>query len=499
MNVFDPNLIDPQCNAYWRQCRDLDLVTADQLYDYTPSQDLALQGGLEGKLLKGILLAVSFPNKKSFFSGTKFTFQSDGTNKAKMPTKQHSVILIYGDLCNVPQCFALAFKTRTEIQTKFKPGALIDKMKVGAVHFIYEPGHTNQTLGRHMPLFANITQLAPAVPHRISQSSHLVPSDGTEHQNFFVRHGVSIVVNRAMLATSSTNPDIACNLCTCDLQTSTCANWCFGSHTSSRPIALQADIYVRDIAKYDPNGTISSFVGFRSRSFAELFTINLGVLSNQPSTALQDGHFHATLRNNIKEMTEIINNNGGFTIVGWHKLGIIAAGTDDERPSVTTEGHLVVLSPTNLQVLDRQDFKHFLISTPDDMLHRFPPLNGVGIVTQAPVPAQRPMQPGTNGQTLANDPSAAATNHGPHGTQHVLANSDDNGQFIVTATPALHQPIADHHDDADNTGPATLQPDAPHPIQHQPARTARPSRNRKRARSGSPAAPHVTLNTTQCI
>ena len=64
-------------------------------------------------------------------------------------------------------------------------------------------------------------------------------------------------------------------------------------------------------------------------------------------------------------MVTHINNNGGWTIAGWHRRGVlIQDGDDDFQLNADTAGHLVLLEPTNLAVLQTDEYKALLIDAP---------------------------------------------------------------------------------------------------------------------------------------
>ena len=72
------------------------------------------------------------------------------------------------------------------------------------------------------------------------------------------------------------------------------------------------------------------------------------------------------IRNRIKTMVSEVNLNGGWTVVGWHRNGLITEGTgagEEAMESHRTEGHIVCLEPTDPACLDRDSHKDSLIAS----------------------------------------------------------------------------------------------------------------------------------------
>ena len=80
------------------------------------------------------------------------------------------------------------------------------------------------------------------------------------------------------------------------------------------------------------------------------------------------GHFDAvfhTVRKETKKMVDVINNNSGWTVIGWHRLGEITEQQSGEKMlSTTTEGHLTKLCPTDINDLSKPEFTRLVIDTP---------------------------------------------------------------------------------------------------------------------------------------
>jgi predicted Rossmann-fold nucleotide-binding protein len=54
------------------------------------------------------------------------------------------------------------------------------------------------------------------------------------------------------------------------------------------------------------------------------------------------------LRKAARELRKHVNDNGGWTVIGWHHRGLMTTGQDGAQElSSDTKGHLVRLEPTN--------------------------------------------------------------------------------------------------------------------------------------------------------
>lgn len=73
------------------------------------------------------------------------------------------------------------------------------------------------------------------------------------------------------------------------------------------------------------------------------------------------------MRANIKNMVQVVNNNEGWTIIGWHRQGVQhhQGEAEDQVVSLHTEGHITLLMPSNYETLLRSDYTNFIIKTPE--------------------------------------------------------------------------------------------------------------------------------------
>ena len=96
---------------------------------------------------------------------------------------------------------------------------------------------------------------------------------------------------------------------------------------------------------------------FSSTKFKRLY-MNGPLQGNIKEQTFEGTNTYMDLKDSIKDVVQFINDNGGFTILGWYRRGIITdklmAGITEE--TYTTEGditfHIVSVSPTNKNLLD---------------------------------------------------------------------------------------------------------------------------------------------------
>ena len=155
-----------------------------------------------------------------------------------------------------------------------------------------------------------------------------------------------------------------CANVTCDRQHTRCYG-CFGRSHTLEPIVLQADVAVKNCVAYNATGigNRAIFPKFRSLRFTSIFFDNISMLSAK--SMMDQRQYDREISKKIKEMVKVVNENGGWTVSGWHRRGLIN-DADDVLLSTTTIGHLTFLIPSRLSVLEEDVFKSLIIETPGD-------------------------------------------------------------------------------------------------------------------------------------
>ena len=158
---------------------------------------------------------------------------------------------------------------------------------------------------------------------------------------------------------------IPCLNVTCDRQTKRCKG-CFGKSETERAFVMLSDVIVADTPDYDKNG--ARFDNFRSLRFTKLFFVDINAASSFVSVC-NDGDLaigNRTARRAMNAMVEIVNQNSGWTVAGWHRRGALTEENGETYLSSETKGHLVLLQPTQPDDIALPAFKSLLISFATD-------------------------------------------------------------------------------------------------------------------------------------
>ena len=54
------------------------------------------------------------------------------------------------------------------------------------------------------------------------------------------------------------------------------------------------------------------------------------------------------IRSKVKDIVTHVNANGGWTVLGWHRRGVVTGNDGNLELNSETEGHLVRVEPSNL-------------------------------------------------------------------------------------------------------------------------------------------------------
>lgn len=141
---------------------------------------------------------------------------------------------------------------------------------------------------------------------------------------------------------------------------------CFGRSTTSHAIVLSIDLEVEDCPDYDVGGSGAYFESFRSMRFSEMCFQDINTMSILLAHANpEDMFFHRNdVRNGVKRLVAFVNDNGGFTVGGWHRRGTLQdADNGDEYVSTETPGHITLLAPTDPKIVLSDEFKRKQISS----------------------------------------------------------------------------------------------------------------------------------------
>ena len=273
-------------------------------------------------------------------------------------------LALFADTREPGRCFAMIYKN-SAASTNFFSRCIRTHEGVGNVFFLDEPTPVTSTLGSTasvpiiesvwdaLPISNPIDTLLPNVP--------LLPPD-MGCTRYFCSHNV-----RELQFHNASFVDSVCTGVFCDRQlcTDTVTNpqaircGCFHYDRSSAPLTIQFDIAMPCPLDFDQSG-ITYISGFRSYRTTLLF-IKKDTLKYVKKNDSNDLN---TLRNAVREVVQYVNNNGGWSIVGWLRTGTVhdiseTQGVLAENLASTTQTpHVSFLYPTN-SLLVNEDNQYF--------------------------------------------------------------------------------------------------------------------------------------------
>ena len=138
---LDQTCIQPGWPTHW--CNNNPIVSAAS-FSRKEGYDL------DNAVVVGQLLAFSFPKEKSSDGmGNKFTKSISSGNKKRVivsPNK-HGIVMIFADLANPPNCFAIIYKSKKECTHALDNNARFSTVRIGDIFAFYEPAPTTEKPG----------------------------------------------------------------------------------------------------------------------------------------------------------------------------------------------------------------------------------------------------------------------------------------------------------------------------------------------------------------
>ena len=327
----------------------------------------------EQTVILGRLLAVSTPDTKGQHFGYSMQvkpgavnslIKTDSNKKQKITSamfSKYAYMLVFADQQDLPNCFTIILRRKLDFQRLFGNPSLAAEVTIGDLFAVVEPRPADATLGENMTIVQDPYLLVALNEGSASWHQHdVIQSSKDNQQVAFFKHNQKIDVSLVRLCWKGAVP---CVNVTCDRQKTRCAG-CFGKSHTLEPIVLQADVSIRECPLYNPtgNGNKAAFPAFRSLRFTNLFFDNISALS---AKTLDQQSYDRTISIDIKKMVNIINNNGGWTLCGWHRRGVcVENDTDDYTLSVSTTGHLTLLTPTTSTIMESDEYKDLIIKNP---------------------------------------------------------------------------------------------------------------------------------------
>ena len=170
------------------------------------------------------------------------------------------------------------------------------------------------------------------------------------HTIFFYKRGVSVDIYNPVFLWGNDTP---CVNSTCDRQDPRCQG-CLGHSNIKRNFVLRVGVDVHNQSQYDASKGVAEFE-HRSWKFTQTVIRNIREMSNLDFNNL--GKYENIIEDQLTAMAEFINENGGWTVMGWHRRGTTNTGSNNEPViALSTKGHLVRIEPTNVPDEKKEDY-----------------------------------------------------------------------------------------------------------------------------------------------
>jgi len=313
----------------------------------------------QNKAVIGMLLSVSTPTKSGSAYGMSY-YNINAGKRSKMVN--YAFIMVFADLADLPNCFAVILHRKSDFQKLFNNKANCEYITIGDTICFPEPSVTDDKLGETLTVVKGTARAVPLVYRPEWPKRDLALCSDKNRQVAFHIDEKKITLSSILLRTASHG--VNCNNFMCDRQNIRCQG-CYGTKPSLWPIVVQCDVTVHQVSDWNRNkNNNANFFDFRSWKFSNLLFDDLEKLCSMNQDDLDS--FEIEMRNAVKVIIDHINDNGGWTVIGWHRRGIIGATGDesDELLSNDTLGHISCLMPSNPQVLLPDSYIKYTPSKP---------------------------------------------------------------------------------------------------------------------------------------
>lgn len=315
---------------------------------------------LENKVMHIKILACTNGSASSQFQYNTHQF---GNKKQKLASKNYTYnrFFLCADLSSPSTCVAIITQTTGETHELLK--LTYGSVFVGTDFYIHEPNLTNRTIGKSLlPVMSlsrkSLLPLKDSVLPSQDTGEISVPS-GVGECAYFIKRDVHVTFFRIRVP-----DDVSCAGVQCDRQKPT------GGCTCMHNGPGLAMIYEFDVAI--PNSQElqmgkDNFVsdGFRSLRTTSVFFHDFTKHANETTREIEDAA-QSVRRGQIRAMVGHINENGGWQIVGWSKMGEVS---DHAHETETVENreltyHISYLYPQDPAIIQTEAFQRLQIGNP---------------------------------------------------------------------------------------------------------------------------------------
>jgi hypothetical protein len=421
------------------------------VHDIVPATQFADTGKspaeYHNKVVIGRLLSITNPDNAGGYFGGRSAMQAvraSGPNaqRRRVPHPQTSILLVFGDYYDKPNCFCLFLNRKLDFQRLFggENIARSETVRVGDMFAIKDPRPSAQTLGESIIILREPTIVSLLVPQGWPNQA-LVASTDTNWQVFFDETGKTIQVYGQRID----HDNQKCKGYTCDQQGG--CKGCFGRTGLKKSMVLSVDVEVLDSPQYS---SCAVFYRFKSLRFTNLFFADFKTLTRAHQSVL--GRVHLDIVPAVHNIVAYVNANGGWRVCGWHRQGLrTEQDTGEDILSSNTMGHLVLLEPTNARLKDLPTFKAMQVNTPsENTTPHTPPAQGYARQPSRFLPAGENHDSAASRRSEAthHDSNASTQQKAPPFAKSPLQSQLDT-EYDTTVHQTVLEPDEDSHEDPD--------------------------------------------------
>ncbi len=247
-------------------------------------------------------------------------------------------------------------------------------ISVGQTVFILEPTFTGKSLSKDknsIPIIETWKPLRPYFFHDFQQIPYNPTLTTAGTTNYFVYKNIDIAVHKLSMCEAHC-AGILCDRQNVILTGKNCG--CLYSPSSVPKVVLEMNIVLKNKTMSNvttiplPNlyelsnaEIIMKVTQFRSWKFTKLMLGNLHTLTRVLQYTSEE--VEENLRKTINEAITVVNNNGGWLIIGWYQVGIQKDASDegtkndDDIMAATIAPHIVHLTPMDPNI------QHYITTT----------------------------------------------------------------------------------------------------------------------------------------
>jgi len=268
---------------------------------------------LEDKGIHLIVLAAKSPG--TTILSRPSTYNSN--KKVAAYNKTYHRYFLCADASNPPHCFALV--TNNMSQTHQLLCSTVDESIMGLHYYLLEPNVSTSRMGKYLPVLnCEDDTLIPLQPSKckLTKRSPIEVPSGSDETYYFKLENIKITMSRIKAP-----HDVSCTGFQCDRQKKKGECVCI-QFAGGFPLVYSFDIEF-DVDPKVMNGETSHVSSFRSFRTTEVFFRNF-VEYSSTTTYEREKIMLQKRRKQMKQMVNYINENQGWTIIGWCKRGQVS-------------------------------------------------------------------------------------------------------------------------------------------------------------------------------